>query len=168
MEKLKGDRILGTVSLLIGLVFLIGSFRIRHIASISDALGARFWPQFLSAMVVILSIVLIAQSHIKLKALTSTEKEADGFTYFEDKKKAGLVLAAVILYAAAIPLMGFPITTAVVSAILMVILGMKVGLKLFVSAIGLTAALVLIFPILLGIPLPRGIGIFETITRLIY
>lgn len=73
-----------------------------------------------------------------------------------------------VLYVFLIPYIGFAISTLLFFLANMFMMGFRNVKKLIPLSLLLTAIVVIVFPILLDIPLPRGVAVFNSISRMIY
>jgi putative tricarboxylic transport membrane protein len=80
----------------------------------------------------------------------------------------GAGVALVVLYAALVPVLGFPVTTAAFIVAFMALAGLRSTPGLGVSAVVGTIALVYVFVKLVYLPLPKGDGPFEALTLALY
>ncbi len=111
--------------------------------------GPALFPQILSALFALFGIILIVQArhpHV-----------GDAVEYRTAAVvKAGLMLAAIAFYVALVQRLGFLITATILTAVLMILLDVRV--KIAVPAAVVTAvAFILLFEKVLRVPLPLGI-----------
>ncbi|MDT8903231.1 tripartite tricarboxylate transporter TctB family protein [Anaeroselena agilis] len=129
---------------------------------ISD-IGPEYWPQLLLAGMIILSAALLVDIYKRRKALAAAE---------EDKKPYPLrfwyTLALAVAYTLVMPLLGFAVGTLLFCLAIMSVLGVRSVKSLLLTATGATVLFVVLFPKIMAVPMPRGIGIFRMISLFFY
>jgi hypothetical protein len=86
----------------------------------------------------------------------------------EDWGTLGLAMGSFMLYAVGIQFLGFLIATPMYMAVFMTVLGLRRWGLLVVGSIAVTLAFYLLFVQVMFVPLPKGVGLFRTISRLFY
>lgn len=140
-----GDIVVGLCFLAIGIAFAAGSVRLK--IGVPTEPQAGFFP-FIDG------IVLIALSALFLfQVLRGRAGDSPAFG-----KVGGpaIVVLALILYVAALETLGYVITTAILSAVVMRVMETKPGTLVLVSLI-LSVVSYLLFDRLLGVTLPPGL-----------
>lgn len=111
--------------------------------------GPGLFPQILSVLLILFGGTVAVQS------LRSQRMEAEAY---EPKAvlRAGLVLVAVAIYVAVVQRLGFLITASLITAGMMLLLGVRVRTAI-PAGIGVAVLCVLLFEKVLRVPLPPGI-----------
>lgn len=160
----KSDAVIGVLLLALA-VFYYLSTRDLPPPSVTEKLGAGFFPILLTITLVVLSILLLGSSFFSRKnqdgkaAIAGGERlEEDAFTAEEISYPILLsTMGLSILYVALLNFSGYLLTTPLFIIALVRILGMKQWVNIIALAAVLTAALYLLFGWALGVPLPAGI-----------
>jgi len=111
--------------------------------------GPGLFPQILSVLLCLFGGTMAIQS------IRSKQVEAEAY---EPKAivRAGLVLVAVAIYIAVVQRLGFLITASLITAGMMILLGVRVRIAI-PAGIGVAVLCVLLFEKVLRVPLPPGI-----------
>jgi len=78
------------------------------------------------------------------------------------------VLSAVIVFIFATDVIGFVLASMVLSAVIMLLLGLKKISKVAWISVGISSVFTLVFGKILHVPLPRGMGFLQELSFLIY
>ncbi|WP_028309268.1 tripartite tricarboxylate transporter TctB family protein [Desulfitibacter alkalitolerans] len=141
------------------LLFETAKFPATRIASI----GPEYWPQIILTGMVILSFLLI------IKILRSfKECKQDNKVNLPNSHNFWIAVAAVFLYTKFLPILGFPVTSLLFIVTMLWVLKIRRWQWLSFYSLSLTLGLIMLFPKLMSVPLPRGTGIFRTITLFFY
>lgn len=140
-----------------------------HHQSAGDAqqAAANIWPFRVAVALLVLGLVITGQSAWSLNRAGSASVQP---TEPGARKSTLLMLATVVLsiaYIASLRLLGYMIATYLFLLISFYVLGVKEKLKLFGLPLLMVAIYAVGFSMLLYIPLPRGIGVFRTLSDLI-
>ena len=184
---MRTDKITNYITLFVGIVFFLLTLTIGEPFSKSD-IGPRTWPQLLAITIVLLSIFNIVQEIKKSKQIVEEKKSNDNIEFelensIESKvkeseqsmeaqivypKRFWVVLLLLCAYAFSINYVGFIISTSLFTGINMYLMGFKKIKPLLLVSLLIVVLLVVLFPKLLAVPLPRGIGIFRDFSRIFY
>jgi putative tricarboxylic transport membrane protein len=127
--------------------------------------GPAAWPQFMLALVAICCVIWAFQTAIawwrgRLGPSAAATPAAEPYSYF--KALSGLLL--ILAYGWSLPLIGFPVATALFVALWCILGGIRNPFVVLpISLIG-TAVLLWVFMGLALMPLSRGRGIFDGIS----
>ena len=145
--------------------FLVMSFGIEDLREV-DPLGAAGFPTFVLGLLMVLLLISL------INTIKEYTKEKD--THNENKlskKQIYMVVGLVVLIALFILLLnviGFFLSILLLTPFVLLVLGERKKLVITLLTIFIPIIFTVLFGVLLGIPLPRGIGIFLEISRLIY
>jgi putative tricarboxylic transport membrane protein len=144
---------------------------------VQTPLSAGFWPKL------VLTIIFVA-SALHLVRLFFRKKEVEEYLAREaeeakkkeeeetgEREMLPLFLFGTIhsfLYIVSVGLIGFTLATPIFMAIFMYVTGFRKKIMIAVVSLSATAVFLLLFVKLTFIPLPRGYGIFRSISYLIY
>lgn len=148
------------IILLSGILFY-DTFSIEAVES--DVIGPTTWPRLLLAFLFVFGVILFFQSIYQLKKASKDTSEVQ-----IDLVKFWSSLIIIILYIPTLIYLGFMIATPLCIVLLSLIAGMRKILPLILTPLIGTAIVTLIFPILLQISLPRGVGVMREISYLFY
>lgn len=157
------------ISVLCLFIFLfIVSLFIPH--GVSTELGAAFWPRVLTATAILISGFLSVEGFIKLRRQPNETPASKGGKKAVDRGTYKMVSAVIgaILYVALLPLVGFPILTAVFGMFLIRMMGYKKVVVIVATGIFVALLLAVVFGKVMAVPLPKGVWLFRQLTSLIY
>ena len=172
------ERILSVSTIVFAAFFLVLSLQIE--ARADNLIGPGTWPGALMAMMLVLGIILTISLFRKKKAetasaATATEITADDedlMAEYEDEivypNKFYYMIGLLILYTIGLTIIGFILSTVLLILAGALLFGMKKWITALITAVVSTAGFILLFPILLSLPFPRGIGIFRDFSLLFY
>lgn len=173
-----GNIVLSIVSILFALFYLVISFTQLPPSTSPITLGPRAWPVVILSLMVIMGIILFIRTlNEKRKStvndeenlLAQSEKIEEEFAVEEVHKTKYLIISGILLLTLlAMSYLGFIITAPIMLIAVALIIGIKRWIPIVVASIIGTACLTYLFPILLSIPLPRGVGIFKSLSQLFY
>ena len=129
--------------------------------------AANIWPFRVTFALLVLGLVITGQS---AWSLNRAESNAARSTEPTDRKSTLLMLATVVLsiaYIASLRFAGYMVATYLFLLISFYVLGVKEKLKLFGLPLMMVTIYAIGFSMLLYIPLPRGMGVFRTLSDLI-
>lgn len=153
---------------LIAVVFLISScvFYYQTLlfpkTRISD-IGPEYWPQMLLAGMVILSAALLVDIYLRRKALAAAVEEKKPYPL-----RFWYTLALAVAYTLVMPFLGFTVGTLLFCLAIMAVLGVRSVRNLLLTATGATVLFVVLFPKIMAVPMPRGVGVFRMISLFFY
>lgn len=165
---MNNDKIINYITLFTGLVFMVLTFTISEPVSKGD-IGPRIWPQLLAVFIIGLSIfnILIYKKNSKNSAQESYKEDTnnDSIAY---PKNLWISITLLALYTFLINYIGFVVSTTLFVLVNMYVMGLKNKRNLIIISVIIVVALVVVFPKLLGVPLPRGVGVFSYISRIFH
>lgn len=169
---MKSDKMVNYITLAVGIIFMAMTFTISDPVSKGD-IGPKAWPQLLAGLMIVLSIfnIIIAiknsnKNNVEGSQQENKDKSSDDELAYPQNLWISLLLLCI--YTFSINFLGFVVSTALFVITNMYIMGLKNKKNLLIVSIFIVAVLVIIFPVLLRVPLPRGIGIFNDINRIFY
>lgn len=164
------ERVLSLGFILFGVFFFIMSLSLESRPNVVINPGS--WPAFLTAMTILLGSVLLLRTFKKQQIDVSEENKEVEELLEEEKlvypQNFYYLLILFIIYTALINYLGFIVTTILVLVWLYALFGMRSWSHRIITAVVSTAAFIVIFPMLLSTPFPRGVGIFRTFSLLFY
>lgn len=128
------------------------------------SVGPDYWPQLILGGMLILSVMLLVDIYIRKGKLRGKEHEGPK----PYPKNFWITVVIALLYSFGLNILGFPISTLLVLFSFLWVLGVKQIKALVFWSVSLTAVFIVLFPILMTVPMPRGTGIFRTISLLFY
>ncbi|WP_319531265.1 tripartite tricarboxylate transporter TctB family protein [uncultured Cohaesibacter sp.] len=137
------DRIFGICSLLLAALFAYSAFLIEE-SFLSDAVGPKAFPLIISAILAVSSVFIILKPDEEPKWPTLSR--------FVEIVAA---IVAMVLYAEFLPIVGFVIATAVVSAYLTWRLG-TTPISSLVVGVSISMGIYIVFHLLFGLSLAKG------------
>jgi putative tricarboxylic transport membrane protein len=143
-----GEIVVGLCFAVIGIVFVIGAFKLTVGAPTEPKPG--FFPFIDGVILIALSILFLIQAW---------RGRAGGSSGFGNLKGLAIVIITLVLYVATLESLGYVITTAVLSGVVLYVLETKPRVLVLVS-LGLAIVSYLLFSRLLGVTLPPGLLTF--------
>jgi putative tricarboxylic transport membrane protein len=147
---------------LISSCFLYYQTKLFPKTRISD-IGPEYWPQLLLGGLIILSIFLLIDIYKRRTALAATTAEQQPYP-----ARFWYTLALAIVYTIIMPYIGFAVSTLLFSLVIMRVLGVKNPKDLLMISAGTTVLFVVLFPKIMAVPMPRGVGVFRAISLFFY
>ena len=155
------------------------TFKLPSNYEVAESVSAAAWPRILLGSMFVLACWLTIQEAIKAASETKGDRAAierdskgDSSTEAGRKKdafrKLYMVIGALGGYAVLTPIVGFLPSTFLVQVAVLWILSPKKGRSLLGVPITVTVIIYVLFLRVLGMTLPRGIGPFMSISRLLY
>ncbi len=171
-----GERVLTGVFIIFSIFFFIVALQMPA-PKVDTPLVGSFWPGIALVILFVCSCIEL----IRLLRMTKEERAAKEAAD-EKKKKAVqeamgeadnrnlLIFGGVIafLYIIIVHYVGFTVTTPIFMAVYMYVVGYRNRVMLVVAPIVAIAVFLLLFVVATYIPLPRGMGIFQDLSHLIY
>ena len=156
-----------------GIIFAVACFLFYEATSFpvfehADRLGPAFWPKIILLLTIILSGMLTAKNALRW---FKNRKLANHSVIEEEHvnlKRLFLAFVVSLIYGFSVPYSGFLLSIFIFQIIFLLILKVKNVWILIFYPVSLTAVIYLIFIQILYIPLPRGQGIFLTLSRFFY
>jgi len=161
--------------LIIPLSFLAGSIYLFYLATQFPTpvksggswtvwqVGPGLFPQAVLGVSMILSAKLI-YDYVRADGLQKFHE----FAKVENRQNLWITLAFMLAYVLLLGILGFVVLTPIWVGAYMYAVGIRRWKLLVPTTVILSALLIVVFPVLFKVPLPRGIGIFRTISILVY
>jgi len=161
MSALLAEQLIAAAFLISSGVFYYQTLLFKK-TRISD-IGPEYWPQILLGGMIILSAALLVDIYLRRKALAAAA--ADKIPY---PLRFWHTLALALVYTIIMPYLGFAVGTLLFCLAIMRVLGVKSIKTLLLAATGATLVFIVLFPKIMAVPMPRGIGVFRTISLFFY
>lgn len=165
----RGERIANLVLLLILIIFLIEAQNIPAgfmVESVRREVGADFWPKALLLTLIFLTVIL------NLKALFSEKKirtSKSGQPGEKERWRNWMLLGlSIVIYIEIQYIIGFVFTCFLMIGFGMINFGYRKKVPLIIFPTALTIIFVLVFGKFLNVPLPKGVGVFRSISMFFY
>lgn len=146
----------GIVTALFAIVYLIGSFSIRHSKIVS--IGAEFMPKIYAFILLVLAMCLIYQGIKEAKHFNVSEENTEEH---EDTKNVLLTFVLIIVYVASMELLGYMLSSALLLFLMNLLLtpvNTKRNYKMaIIYSVVLSVGTYFLFHNLMFMPLPFGI-----------
>jgi hypothetical protein len=155
------------VGVLVAIALLVASRGLDEVARAGE-LGPGFWPRL---VLVGLALSCAAKALVEWRR---RPRAAPGETAASEApapmsgRRLSLALAAIVLYVLLTPWVGFPAATAAFVLAFMALCGARSLVAPAASAVVGTVFLVYLFVKIVYLPLPKGTGVFETVTLGLY
>ena len=162
---LKADVVISAITFFGGLYLLLET-RTFGTLDAYGKLGPDYWPKFVLVTIMAISAGL-AFNTIRgiLRGTISASKKIDLSMGTLRLLCATALIAGYLLL---LPYVGFLVLTPIQMIAFMFLLGEKSKIWIFTIPFVLTVSIVLVFTKVMYVPLPRGVGIFLDISRLLY
>jgi len=167
------ERTISIIMIAFSSFFLVLSFQIEN--RTGDLIAPGTWPGGLMTIMLILSIILFFRSFSAKSNLNITKtanEEAEDLANEDEKLvypvKFFYLIGALLVYTFLLEYVGFIVDTILFIFFLSFIFGIKKWISGLLTAILATGGAVILFPILLNTPFPRGVGIFNTFSLLFF
>jgi putative tricarboxylic transport membrane protein len=160
---------LGPVALLgVAAAVYVAAARIPAVP-VPGALGPGVWPRLAAVGLALASLarlveVLLARRQPGLPAPGASAAAPPDY----DRVRLAAALVALGLYAAAAPVVGFPLANALFLATFMWVAGLRRPVRAGALSVAITVALLYLFVKVVYLPLPRGEGAFHDATLGLY
>lgn len=158
--------------IIISLITIIGALYLYHetgkfgTLEAYGELGPSYWPKFLLISLILLSFGVAVSVFRKVKR--GVLPPGLSFRFDSGKLRFYTAAALIALYLVLMKTVGFLVLTPFVMIAFMYLLGEKKKVWIYSVPFVLTLVIVLLFTKAMYVPLPRGTGIFLTISHLIY
>lgn len=166
MKALRKGEIVISLITFIGALYLYRETYNFGFIDLYGGLGPVFWPRVLLVLLMVFSAGVAFNVYRKVKAgLLPAAAEL--------KLDRGMIqlfaaIGLIVLYIMLMKVIGFLVLTPFVMIAFMYLLGEKSKVWIFSVPFVLTIAVVLLFTKVMYVPLPRGVGIFLSISHLLY
>jgi hypothetical protein len=127
-------------------------------------LGPGFWPRITLVGLGFACLVKLVQAWRSGSARAGPDARAP----VPAPGMLALAIGAVLGYVAVLPLLGFPLATASFVVVFMALGGARSRAGIVATAVAGTVGLLYVFVKLVYLPLPKGDGVFETLTVALY
>jgi len=168
---MRQDLIFSVSTVILSAFFLFVS--IRNPARSSTFIGPNDWPNMVLTFTLILGIYYLVKTirqlanvNVKKEDVVKRNNEESGDFFY--KNKQWVILCALALYTLLLPYTGYIVTTIVLTGFLFWLLGMKNKGAIILLSLASNVFFIVLFAIILKITLPRGIGMFETLSFIFY
>jgi hypothetical protein len=167
---IRSNAILPVSVIILSSVFIIITFNLPETES-TGTVDARVWPLIILSIMLAMGILLAIRTYRQVKAGIENSAEDEPSQANPKTIKPNnhwLMIAILVAYVLAMPVMGFLVATPIFLILLALALGMD-RLSYLILTAGIThVAAVVLFIYAFNIPLPRGVGFFRTLSFLIY
>jgi len=129
-------------------------------------MGDSYWPRLVLGVLVGLAVILLIQTLLPRKTPKSAGKPGS-----DEKGGRGTMaqtMIAIVIYVLAIPYLGFLVSTFLALIAFSYLMGDRKAWGMFFFSLGMTAAIYVIFGLVIYTSLPRGVWIFKTLSTYIY
>lgn len=170
MSDAKKDYMFYGIVILIAVIFLWNSNDIKTLNS-SFIIGPKDWPYILIGGLLICSFYGIARTYV-ISARNKHVGNENGKKVTDLKaiinSKGFLVTAVVLIYILFLNYIGFIFSSIIFLMAIYLVLGGKKILNSLIFSVITTAVFIILFSVLLGTTLPRGVAIFKSLSYFIY
>jgi hypothetical protein len=135
---------------------------------VSDRLGSAFWPEVILSIVIILSACMFIGNMVRVRKGKPERQSRVQHASREDSLRLTFVIILSLLYAFCVPYLGFLLCIVVFQVIFLLLLKVKKIVTVVLYPLAITLCVYIVFIKILYIPLPRGRGIFLTLSRIFY
>ena len=149
------------------LVFVLNSRNIENFGE-ADPVGPGGFPAIIAIFGLALLVVVLVQSVKALKEKTALAGETTNGLQTLWKNSAVLCVAGLVGYVLLLEILGFSVCTIALLSGLVFLLGMKPWPKALLTGLIGTAVFVLMFGRVLGVTLPRGLGVVKELSFYLY
>jgi hypothetical protein len=157
----RGELLIPLSFLLVSAYFFYLAFKFRGaFVMIRQGVGPDFFPKMYTVVIMAFSLWLIYRA-VKGKATLESEKTLN-------PQNLWITVAFMLAYAFLLEIVGFIVLTPIWVATYMLAIGMRRWKWLIGATVIFSAFMIVVFPRLMLIPLPRGTGIFREISYLIF
>lgn len=152
--------------------FLMSTAQIRS-ANTATILGPKFWPSIILILMLVIAIMGVMKTFINSKRasgvhLENTSEVEEPEIRFFNIPMSLVSIVSIILYSIGLYIFGFILSSILFLYLLTQVLGAKKQLMIILVSVIVTVLFVGLFSNLLGVPLPRGIGIFRAFSLMFY
>ncbi len=162
---LKADVIIGAV-VFIAALYLLFEIRTFEGGDVYGALGPAYWPNFVLIVILVLSagVIFFSIKGVLQGVIPAVEK----FHFTMANLRFAASVALIAGYLILLPYVGFLVLTPFQMIAFMYLLGERSKIWIFSLPFVLTIGIVLLFTKVMYVPLPRGVGIFLSISHFVY
>lgn len=153
LKTLIKKNIMTVFTLILGLaLFFIIPLQIRKIPNPSGALGPRAFPYFCSFVLVLCSAISLISNYVKLKNEGDNDIEEENNSNY---KKVIITFFCILIWFFAMEYIGFIISTSLLIAVTMFLLGSRNKVALVLTPLLFTIPVYIVFSRILYVPLPE-------------
>jgi putative tricarboxylic transport membrane protein len=169
----KDEIVFNVVMLAFFIFFLFQALELRFVRRFAE-MGSGFWPLLMLSGATVLTLLLLISNirkYLREKKATLGEQpiSAEALTELRGRRTKVVLSALCLLgYIIIMPYVGFVPSTFLYVLAFVLALGERRKFVLAISPFLVTALTVIIFAKFITMPLPRGIDIFASFSRLIY
>lgn len=157
----RGELLVPLSFLLVSAYFFYLAFEFRGaFVMIRQGVGPDFFPKIYTVVIMAFSLWLIYRA-VKGKATLESEKTLN-------PQNLWITIVFMLVYAFLLEIVGFIVLTPIWVATYMLAIGMRRWKWLIGATVIFSAFMIVVFPKLMLIPLPKGIGFFREISYLIF
>jgi putative tricarboxylic transport membrane protein len=160
--------ILLTILIVLASIFLLvatGSFPTYQSKGLA---GPALWPRIILIMLIFLGLIVLVGLIRKMARKDPSPRSEAGESQEQVLPRVFVVMAFCILYTLLMKTIGFLLLSLLFQILVLWVMGVRNPRSLIVGPILLTTALYGLFIRMLHNPLPRGVGIFYDISRMLY
>ncbi len=128
-------------------------------------MGDSFWPRLILIILMGLAVILFLHSYLARKSQKGAKAVSKSK---EGRGDLALMMAAMVVYVLVIPYLGFLISTFLALIVFSYLMGDRKPLGMLSFSLGMTAAIYVVFGLIIYTALPRGVWIFKTLSTYIY
>ena len=144
--KRVGDFVASIFGMLLSGAVMIGAYRLRLGTPMEPQPG--FFPFLAGAVLFVLCVILLLQVFFG---------RSHGAEAFGELWRPVVLIIGLFAYSVVLDLLGYIIATIILSAVVLRVLGVKIGWKLVAISVGLSVGTYVLFDRLLDLSLPGGI-----------
>jgi hypothetical protein len=158
---------MGEIVFHIALLAVLGFFYNQTLSidttRVTDVVGAAGFPKAIIVLAFILTGISLYKTFRHYSETTRKQHKIEELNI----QFIG-VLVAVVTFIFATDVIGFVLASIVLSAVIMLLLGLKKISKVAWISVGISSVFTLVFGKILHVPLPRGMGFIQELSFLIY
>ncbi len=158
--EIEDNRTTALATLVLGvLLIVVAVATLTQAASLSNngnAVGPATAPWIVGSLLLIVSVLMTVRGRSELAA-AAREHTPGHQTSPQDWKRLGILLVALVVFAAVNPFLGYVVSATILFAITAIALGAADRLKAFAYGFIVASVVFLLFDVLIGITLPAGI-----------
>lgn len=162
---LKGDIIICAVVFLGSIILFLETGKFEGLEAYGK-LGPAYWPRFLLFCMMALSAIIVVETIQKVRK--GILKAGPRVRFDSGTLRLCLAVFLIILYLSLMNIVGFLMLTPFLMMAFMYLLGERSKGWIFSISFGMTIVIMLVFTKAMYVPLPRGIGLFLSISHLFY
>jgi putative tricarboxylic transport membrane protein len=164
---MKRNQLIANSAVFVFFLFMfIHAFKLHEIRRFGEV-GSGFWPLLVLFLAILLSLILLIKEW-RSKSQAVEESEVEKGPSLAGKKRVVLSIVCLLFYVAAMPFIGFILSTLLFIYPFVLALGERRRWILVISPPLVTALTVLVFAKFIAMPLPKGVGFFAAFSRLFY